>query len=142
MDAERKTGYPAPPYFRAPVAQRIRVLASEAKGRGFESRRARHAADPIDCFSTSRSTFMKRLLSFVAASLMVSGSALAQQYPNKNISMLVPYAAAGPTDTVARVTAQAIGKPLGQTIVVENRPRAGGILATDQEKSARRDGCT
>jgi hypothetical protein len=43
VDAERKTGYPARPFFDAPVAQRIRVLASEAKGRGFESRRARQS---------------------------------------------------------------------------------------------------
>jgi tripartite-type tricarboxylate transporter receptor subunit TctC len=85
---------------------------------------------------------MKRLLSFVAASLMVSGSALAQQYPTKNISMLVPYAAGGPTDTVARVTAQAMGKPLGQTIIVENRPSAGGILAPEQVKNAKPDGYT
>src|SRR5262245_3910621 len=86
---------------------------------------------------------MKSLLSLVGATaLVLSASASAQQYPNKNISMLVPYAAGGPTDTVARVTAQAMGKPLGQTIIVENRPSAGGILAPEQVKNAKPDGYT
>src|ERR671922_118961 len=72
----------------------------------------------------------------------IAAAAGAQQYPNRNISMIVPYAAGGPTDTVARVTAQAMGKPLGQTIIVENRPSAGGILAPEQVKNAKSDGYT
>src|SRR5882672_12846564 len=87
---------------------------------------------------------MKRI-SFVAAlsaSIAFCASAFAQQYPTKNITMLVPYAAGGPTDTVARVIAQAMGKPLGQTIIVENRPSAGGILAPEQVKNSRPDGYT
>lgn len=85
---------------------------------------------------------MKR--QWIAAALMVlaSGAAMAQQYPTRNISMLVPFAAGGPTDTVARVTAQAMGKPLGQTVVVENRPSAGGILAPEAVKNAKPDGYT
>ena len=78
----------------------------------------------------------------IAASLLLAGAASAQQYPNRNITMLVPYAAGGPTDTVARVTAQAMSKPLGQTIVVENRPSAGGILAPEAVKNAKPDGYT
>jgi tripartite-type tricarboxylate transporter receptor subunit TctC len=69
-------------------------------------------------------------------------SAFAQQYPTRNINMLVPYAAGGPTDTVARVVAQAMSKPLGQTIIVENRPSAGGILAPEAVKNAKPDGYT
>ena len=87
---------------------------------------------------------MKRI-SFVTtliAAIAFCASALAQQYPNKNITMLVPYAAGGPTDTVARVIAQAMGKPLGQTIIVENRPSAGGILAPEQVKNSSPDGYT
>ena len=87
---------------------------------------------------------MKRI-SFVTsliASIAFCTSAFAQQYPNKSITMLVPYAAGGPTDTVARVIAQAMGKPLGQTIIVENRPSAGGILAPEQVKNSRPDGYT
>jgi tripartite-type tricarboxylate transporter receptor subunit TctC len=84
---------------------------------------------------------MKTLLS-LAVLLVASGAAFAQQYPTKNITMLVPYAAGGPTDTVARVTAQAMAKPLGHTVIVENRPSAGGILAPEQVKNAKPDGYT
>jgi tripartite-type tricarboxylate transporter receptor subunit TctC len=87
---------------------------------------------------------MKRFSLVVAsAALAIFGmTATAQQYPNKNISMIVPYAAGGPTDTVARVTAQSMGKSLGQTIIVENRPSAGGILGPEQVKNAKPDGYT
>jgi len=81
------------------------------------------------------------LCSFAAAAAL-STSAAAQQYPTRNITMLVPYAAGGPTDTVARVIAQSMSKPLGQTIVVENRPSAGGILAPEQAKNSKPDGYT
>jgi tripartite-type tricarboxylate transporter receptor subunit TctC len=71
-----------------------------------------------------------------------AAAAGAQQYPTRNISMIVPYAAGGPTDTVARVLAQAMGKPLGQTVIVENRPSAGGILGPEAVKNAKPDGYT
>jgi len=77
-----------------------------------------------------------------AALLLASAAAVAQQYPTRPVTMLVPYAAGGPTDTVARVVGQAMGKPLGQTIVVENRPSAGGILAPEAVKNAKPDGYT
>jgi tripartite-type tricarboxylate transporter receptor subunit TctC len=85
---------------------------------------------------------MKRFPILATVLAFAASSAFAQQYPNKNISMIVPYAAGGPTDTVARVSAQAMGKPLGQTIVVENRPSAGGILGPEQVKNAKPDGYT
>jgi tripartite-type tricarboxylate transporter receptor subunit TctC len=78
----------------------------------------------------------------VLLAVLAAGTASAQQYPNRNVTMLVPYAAGGPTDTVARVTAQAMGKPLGQTVIVENRPSAGGILAPEAVKNAKPDGYT
>lgn len=84
---------------------------------------------------------MLRQIALIALA-MASGAAVAQQYPTRNVSMLVPFAAGGPTDTVARVTAQAMGKPLGQTVVVENRPSAGGILAPESVKNAKPDGYT
>src|SRR5689334_4362872 len=76
------------------------------------------------------------------AAALVAGSALAQQYPTKQIIMMVPFAAGGPTDTVARVVAQSMTKPLGQTVIVENKPSAGGILAPEQVKNAKPDGYT
>jgi tripartite-type tricarboxylate transporter receptor subunit TctC len=77
-------------------------------------------------------------LGVVAAAF--AGSVAAQQYPNRSITMMVPYAAGGPTDTVARVVAQSMSKSLGETMIVENKPSAGGILAPEQVKNARPDG--
>src|SRR5438128_122754 len=86
---------------------------------------------------------MRRIPFAVAVlALGFAGGAAAQQYPTRNITMLVPYAAGGPTDTVARMVAQSMSKPLGQTIVVENKPSAGGILAPEQVKNAKPDGYT
>ncbi len=87
---------------------------------------------------------MKRtsILSSLVALAAFSAAAAAQQYPTRNISMVVPYAAGGPTDTVARVLGQAMAKPLGQTVIVENRPSAGGILGPEYVKNAKPDGHT
>jgi tripartite-type tricarboxylate transporter receptor subunit TctC len=71
-----------------------------------------------------------------------AGAVAAQQYPNRNITLMVPFAAGGPTDTVARVVALSMSKPLGHTVVVENRPSAGGILAPEVVKNAKPDGYT
>jgi tripartite-type tricarboxylate transporter receptor subunit TctC len=71
---------------------------------------------------------------------LVSGGALAQ-YPTKPVTLLVPFAP-GPTDTVARIMAQSMTKPLGQTFVIENRPSNGGILAPELLTKAAPDGYT
>jgi tripartite-type tricarboxylate transporter receptor subunit TctC len=84
--------------------------------------------------------FKKLLLA--AAALACALSAMAQDYPSRNVTMIVPYAAGGPTDTVARVLAQAMSKSLGHTVVVENRPSAGGILGPQVVKNAKPDGYT
>jgi tripartite-type tricarboxylate transporter receptor subunit TctC len=70
-----------------------------------------------------------------------AGCAAAQQYPAKPITLMVPYAP-GPTDTVARITALAMAKPLGGQFVVENRPSNGGILAPELVAKAAPDGYT
>jgi tripartite-type tricarboxylate transporter receptor subunit TctC len=75
-----------------------------------------------------------------ATAALCSGVALAQ-YPNKPITLLVPYAP-GPTDTVARIMAQAMTKPIGTNFVVENRPSNGGILAPELLTKANPDGYT
>ncbi len=82
------------------------------------------------------------LAAAVLTAPLAAPSVHAQAYPTRAITMLVPFAAGGPTDTVARVTAQAMGKPLGQTVVVENRPSAGGIIAPEATKNAKPDGYT
>jgi putative tricarboxylic transport membrane protein len=83
----------------------------------------------------------------IAAALAVAASAAvwatgasAQNYPTRPVTMFVPYAAGGPTDIVARVVAQGMTKPLGQTVLVENRPSSGGFLAPEQVKNAKPDG--
>jgi tripartite-type tricarboxylate transporter receptor subunit TctC len=73
---------------------------------------------------------------------LVSFPAFAQTYPNKPITLLVPFAAGGPTDTVARVTAVTMAKLLGQTIIVENATGAGGTIATARAARAEPDGYT
>ena len=77
----------------------------------------------------------------VAALACVAGTAAAQQYPTKQITLLVPFAP-GPTDTVARIMAQSMSKPLNTTFVVENRPSNGGILAPELLTKANPDGYT
>ena len=64
------------------------------------------------------------------------------KYPERPILLLLAYAAGGGTDTVARVFASRLGEKLGGSIVVENRPGAGGNIATDAAAAARPDGYT
>jgi tripartite-type tricarboxylate transporter receptor subunit TctC len=84
---------------------------------------------------------IKKLLAGCAA-LAFALTASAQEYPTRAVTMIVPYAAGGPTDTVARVLAQSMSKGLNQTVVVENRPSAGGILGPEVVKNAKPDGYT
>ena len=78
---------------------------------------------------------LKRLALCVAAStlsMVAAGAAHAQGFPTKPVSIVVPFAAGGPTDTVARQVGQAMEKTLGQPVVVENKPGAGGTLGAAQ----------
>src|SRR5687767_4714964 len=84
---------------------------------------------------------MFKRLAIAVAALAAMGVA-AQDYPTRNVTMIVPYAAGGPTDTVARVLAQAMTKPMGQTVVVENKPSAGGLVGAESVKAAKPDGYT
>ena len=82
-----------------------------------------------------------RCLAAIAFSLS-AGAVAAQAYPAKPITMVVPFTAGGPTDTVARSLGQAMGKPLGQTVVVENVGGAGGTVGATRVKNAAPDGYT
>ena len=63
-------------------------------------------------------------------------------YPSRTINIIVPFAAGGPTDTVTRLIAEAMGRDLGQTVVVENVGGAGGTLGAARVAKARPDGYT
>ncbi len=78
----------------------------------------------------------------VAAVTLFSAQAGAQGYPERQITMVVPFAAGGPTDTVARLVAESMSKDLGQQIVVENVGGAGGSLGAGRVAAAEADGYT
>ncbi|MDB5804752.1 MAG: Tricarboxylate transport protein TctC [Betaproteobacteria bacterium] len=77
-----------------------------------------------------------------AACAFIVGAAGAQNYPSRPVTMEVPFAAGGPTDIVARQIAQAMTKPLGQTVIVDNKPGAGGTIASEFVAKAAPDGYT
>jgi tripartite-type tricarboxylate transporter receptor subunit TctC len=87
---------------------------------------------------------MKNTLLRSIACLAVFGSAMAhaQTYPTKTITMVVPFAAGGPTDTVARLVAQSMGTKLKQQIIVENVGGAGGTIGAARVAKAAPDGYT
>jgi tripartite-type tricarboxylate transporter receptor subunit TctC len=70
----------------------------------------------------------------------VAATAFAQPYPSKPITLIVPFAAGGPTDTIARMLAERMSRSLGQTIVVENVAGAGGTIANTKVLNAPHDG--
>ncbi len=80
-------------------------------------------------------------MAFVAGSVTAT-DALAQQYPNRPIRMIVPWPPGQATDLAGRVVAQELSKNLGQPVVVENRAGAGGMLGTDAAAKATPDGYT
>ena len=82
------------------------------------------------------------LLALVATLLLVSGGALAQDYPTRPVKIIVPFAAGGPADVYARFLAQRLGDSLGQPFVVEDRPGAGSIIGTDAVAKSAPDGYT
>lgn len=86
---------------------------------------------------------MRRIVAALCAVAgLVALPAGAQEYPSKPITLLVPYAAGGPTDTVARAIALSMGKVLKQPIVVENAVGAGGTIAPAKLKGSAPDGYT
>src|SRR5689334_14254394 len=92
---------------------------------------------------TGRKCMRKLVLGLAAtAALAFTGSAQAQGYPTKPITMIVPFAAGGPTDIIARIVADNMSKTLGQQIVIENVAGAGGTTGIARAVTAAPDGYT
>jgi len=87
-----------------------------------------------------RTTFLTALVA--AMSALLAGVASAQPYPNKPIRFVVPYAAGGLPDTVARFVSIRLSEALGQSVVVDNRPGANGAVAANNIASSPADGYT
>jgi tripartite-type tricarboxylate transporter receptor subunit TctC len=78
----------------------------------------------------------------MAALPVASRTAMAQAYPSRSITMVVPFAAGGPVDTLARILAERMRASLGQTVVIENVTGAGGSIGTGRVARAAPDGYT
>ena len=89
-----------------------------------------------------KSVFEKSIKQVVTAvaSLLVAGSVLAQTYPNKPVTLLVPYPAGGLSDVIARTVNNTLSKNLGQPVIVDNLGGASGAIAAQKVLSAPSDG--
>ena len=92
--------------------------------------------------SVQRATNLTAALVAMTAALGAHSPAPAQDYPTRAITLIVPYAAGGGNDVMARTVADKMSRTLGQQVVVENKPGAGGNIATRQAAKAAPDGYT
>jgi tripartite-type tricarboxylate transporter receptor subunit TctC len=84
----------------------------------------------------------QKLGGLAAGVLMSASAALAQGYPERQVTLVVPFSAGGPTDTVGRLIAERMSADLGQQVIVENVGGAGGTLGAGNVASAEPDGYT
>lgn len=90
----------------------------------------------------NRRTLSRLLLLSLAGSALPGLPALAQEFPNRPVAMVVPFPAGGITDAVARALAQKMGEQLGKPVVVDNRPGGGGQIAAAHVRQQPADGHT
>ena len=83
-----------------------------------------------------------KILAALFGTVLIGGAAFAQDYPNRSINVVVPFPAGGPSDVVARIVAEAMGRTLGQTLVIENVGGAGGTIGSGRVAAAAPDGYT
>jgi tripartite-type tricarboxylate transporter receptor subunit TctC len=82
------------------------------------------------------------LVALAGAAVLLAPAAQSQTYPNRPVTIIVPFGAGSATDTVSRLIAQPLGEALGQNVVVEDRPGADGALAATYVARAAPDGYT
>jgi tripartite-type tricarboxylate transporter receptor subunit TctC len=82
------------------------------------------------------------VVAMLAACLGWVSTAAAQNYPNRPVTLIIPFAAGGPTDVLGRAMGQKLGEILGQTVVIENVGGAGGMLGVSRVQKAAPDGYT
>lgn len=90
-------------------------------------------------------TGLKQWLTWLVASAALTvalGSAHAQEYPSRPVRLIAPIAAGGLTDSLARTLGARLAERLGQAVVIENRPGAGGIIGMQAAAKAPADGYT
>jgi tripartite-type tricarboxylate transporter receptor subunit TctC len=85
---------------------------------------------------------MSSALALIGIVLALAAPAVAQDYPTRTITMVVPYPAGGPSDVVARIVADGMGRRLGQSVIIENVGGAGGTIGTARVAAAEPDGYT
>lgn len=73
---------------------------------------------------------------------MLAGPAFAQSYPNRAVRLIVPFAPGGSNDIIARIIGERLAESLGQPVVIDNRPGAGGMIGTDATSKSPPDGYT
>ena len=86
---------------------------------------------------------MRKVIAIALALLAATTlTALAQSYPSRNITIIVPYPAGGPTDTIARILAERLQGALGQSVIIENVGGAGGSIGVGRVARETPDGYT
>ena len=140
--------------FRARVLRRLSSLGCHSGARaqrgspesiipiydyGFQARRFASPRNDNRKPDVGRSRFA---LAALVVAILLPAVALAQDYPSRPITLIVPYSAGGGNDLMARTAAEKMSKTLGQQIVIENRGGAGGSIATRQIAKSAPDGYT
>ena len=86
--------------------------------------------------------FVRRIALCAADLLALASPALAQSYPTRSITLIVPFAPGGPADVLARLVGQKMSEDLGQQVVIDNRPGANTIIGAQVVAKAKPDGYT
>src|SRR5262245_28685722 len=121
----------------APMPDHTSSIASVATGR-----RAMVLADAKSVFANARKIAALLCCASIALLAIHTARAESTKFPNRPVQLIVPYAAGGATDAVARLLQQGMEKRLGQPILVVNRPGASTTLGTQQVARAAPDGHT